>query len=319
MSNVTLYNNVPLKMSNSIMQKAYVQGISFLLLNNTIEGKTIVGGSSLVQDNILDDLYINMGPIVVTNNTIETLISNFDCGSPVITDNKILAIGSLELSSNATKINYFVATSPVIANNIISRGMYLDSESATVSNNTIYGYEYTYTWVMWERLLIMHTNTRKVTSSGISIKGNASVSGNTIYGCEAGIEGLKKVEGNTIYNCTVGIKDGTTIQGNLLIGNYYGIKPTSQAIIQNNTLIDNSVAIDASNITFITIKDNLLINNNNGIIVSGDVIIERNFMSNISLAVRLDSQVYATIQNNTFTDNAEAIRHDGEPFYDNSL
>jgi hypothetical protein len=312
LSHVELLNYKPLTIANTVFEDGIVQGHTFTLLNNEISSETHIGGTSVLEGNTMGSLFITQGNVEVINNTI----GNMDCtvGSPVITGNNIYGIGSLILSEKDTEINYFVADSPVISNNWVTGGIYLDCTSAVVTNNTIFPRTYSISWTWWERILIPHPESRSEKTSGICIKGGAEVTGNTIYDCNVGIEGLSTVKGNTIYDCNVGIDGASTIEGNVLYRNDHGINVNSSTTIQNNLFDSNVVGVYIVNSPLVTIKENLFADNVEAINTGGNMIVENNELVLNHIAVKFrELLVEATIRNNAFADNDEGLRFDKQP------
>ncbi|PVX26949.1 MAG: hypothetical protein CW716_04815 [Candidatus Bathyarchaeum sp.] len=213
------------KISNCNTTFKIFAGGSCVLMGNTISVLSITGGSVVASNNDIEIINECHGTPEILNNTIKMIYG--PGGSPVISGNTITELGVVAPGEN-TEIHWLTADSPTISNNIIQRGMYLKAESSIISGNTITGYTYTYSYDNFEMVgmfPVLKTYDGAILTSGITLLGSGHVEGNTIFGCNKGIEG------------------GTTVVRNVLVGNDVGVFVNSFAVIQNNTFKDNRVAI----------------------------------------------------------------------------
>jgi len=282
---IALVSDASIKIANSNITFRTTVGGSSIVVGNTLNVLSITGGSVVVSENDIKIIDECLGTPDISNNTIESIRGYV--GSPMISGNIIEEFGKLVFENGTIgkfiETKWVVADSPTITNNTIRGGLYLETESAIVTYNTISGDTYTYWyWTFYGG------QTVDITTSGIALTGGGYVEGNTISGCSIGIDG------------------GTTVLGNVLIGNEFGAIVGSPALIQSNTFRDNDVAIKSEN-SSAEIIDNLLVNNTVGISSSNTVTIERNLIKTSDVGTKINLDAQATIRNNTYADNRVAI------------
>jgi hypothetical protein len=205
------------------------------IIENAVIGNLVInGGSPKISNSFLGNIDINGGNPEISNNTVVGGIGVY-AGSALIANNTV-----------SQQYHYFIGYEGAIVaqrydrnNNII-----IISRKAApfVSGNVIVG---------------------NISEAGGGIRfetQNATIIGNTIYGCGVGIGfseyvGNATISDNTIFDSKVGINlndtlltDGEvsvsiTIQRNIIRNNSYGIALTVPAIIENNLIEDNLVGI----------------------------------------------------------------------------
>jgi parallel beta-helix repeat protein len=195
---------------------------------------SISGASPMINKNyVTDAIYVNDGgsPSIL-NNTITNATLYVEDGSPLISENNITGRSTIQVSKG----------SPIISNNTITGGsqdayrrydvISIDSgvSSALISNNTIVANSPEYDGIYFGENNV------------------ASVSGNVISGCKAGI--------------SLGSSEAT-IENNLLIDNYVGVKirSCSNLLIRYNNVTNNTIGIDLKDCTSPTILHNNIYNN----------------------------------------------------------
>ena len=296
---VPVVSSTSIKISNSnIPTYVYVEGSS-MLVGNTISYLSIKGGSVVCSNNIIDRIDACYGSPQISNNTIDLIVGSG--GSPMISGNNITKFGRVllddpyskafsgKLSPKTVPVDWVNVDSATITNNTIAQGVYLNSSLAIVSYNTIKSHTYKYLYHAGLVSSGFLTYTDYITTSGITLTGQGYIEGNTIFGCNIGIDG------------------GTTIVGNFLINNTCGVTVNSSAIIQGNTFNANEVAIQSESSSIVEIIDNLIENNTVGIISSNSSTAQRNLIKNNDTGTKVSHDSYTIIQNNTYTGNRVAI------------
>lgn len=215
----------------------------------------------IIENSILSSIYISGASPKIDKNSISAFYAiDIYGGSSVISNNNISGQISLH------------AGSPEIENNSIIGGIFVAVASTPViSNNTITGGISTYG-----------------SSAGIGIDGNATISGNIIYGCQTGIHavfGISTIENNLIINNDDGIDIGYP-QGVVYTGS--GFKAT----IRHNTIANNLVGINIMyyppNLPSSTFIDTSV----------QPIIIDNNIQNNSNYNIYLGSQLGVTVTNN---------------------
>ena len=193
----------------------------------------------------------------------------FDASSPTITNNTITGHISLALSQHLIP----PSETSLISYNIIHGDINIHGGSPTINDNIISGAEDFAIGVNSEipDYVNAQISNNIITDchNGISVShGSATIYGNLISGVNEGVNlgefAKAKITGNKIANNNAGIygsADNLTIEGNLIINNTKGLYVTSQTIIKNNTLANNTIAIQSpsalSTIFFNNIDDNM--------------------------------------------------------------
>jgi parallel beta-helix repeat protein len=233
------------------------------------------GSGSIIQNALLNcNIYINNASVKIDSSSFWGIESRG--GSSIISNNTIT--GGLGV----------LGGSPAILSNNISGG----SGDFTVGRD--YERDYDVIAVEYESSPVIVNNTITGNVAGIGFDNgdngyynntyNASVIGNTIYGCDGsgiftGGEGAVIIRDNTIYGCGAGIKIGssvaTTIENNLISNNTDGIDVAYQATIQNNTITNNFVGISTNSLS--TIIYNNIQSNNKNIYLSSSINVNATF------------------------------------------
>ena len=226
----------------------------------TIEAGTTVNiGSYYIQIN---------GTLVAIGNATKAIIFNggtINFGQSSNSWNEQTQTGCIIEYSVPSCIIDISNASPLISNNQFtyseyaygdSRGIYVKGGSPIISNNTSNGY----IWVnggagnvTGVALISENTiNVSGITEGGIGCdSNNCNVIDNTLIGC--------------VYAISVGGQAvGATIEDNLLYQNHAGIYfyngPAGQAIIENNTIANNTIGIQLPSVSSTIIYNNLLNN-----------------------------------------------------------
>lgn len=215
---------------------------SSLGLNQLFEG-----GSPIISNNYVSGLYDYAGTnAIIQNNTVSSSMKFVDSNKPTIENNHVgqqISFSGLSPTITNNKINFpgnfTIDLNPLVVDY---------SGSAIISNNRIYGNYYTYRSGKYDEVNVT------VATTGIRVSGenNAYISNNIISGGGDGIffdvtRGDDEIVGNTIYggqgNGIVVSSEANLIIKENIIDNYtvYGVSiQDSQAIIQNNTIRNNS-------------------------------------------------------------------------------
>jgi hypothetical protein len=239
---VNVVSNNSLKIANSNITFRVWIDKSSVLVDNTLSILLITGGSVVCSNNEIGRIEECHGSPELFDNTIDLIVGSG--GSPVISGNSIKELGMI-VTGKDVETRWFTAESPTITSNTIHRGIYLVADSATITNNIITGYTFNYTyldWIIGQGWVQEYTANATFTTSGITLRGSGYVEGNTVSGCDKGIEG------------------GTKIVRNFLVDNEIGVLVRSPVIIQNNTFKANRVGIElyqpASTISYNNFEDN---------------------------------------------------------------
>ena len=209
-------------------------GIRFMQSSSSWSEQTETG--CIIENAIVGYIDVNGASPKMSNNSINGMIIRG--GSPTITNN------------NFTNHVYVYGGSPTISKNVITSpndlpAILISDASAVMSNNTVYG------GIEVSGSTIVANNTITHGSVGIDAKGNTSIFGNIIFGCtQAGIH-------------AAGVGNGSvTIERNLITNNGFdGIHLSCNAIIQKNTIANNSVGISINFAPTATINYNNIQNN----------------------------------------------------------
>jgi len=303
---VDIDSSVSLKINNSTIRGDITTGDSSILSNNEIainnkitNGKITIGDSSVISNNEL------VGPIYAGSSNLfynNGIGGSINAGSSnVISNNTITSsvfVGSSSSILNNTINGIVDATGSEISNNIImhkvsyyvdpftGRTSYSDPGPAievrgdsVISNNTITG-QLDYVGIDIESGTF-YISGNIITDAGTAINaaGGATIEGNLLIGNDQGIVLSKSnviIRDNIITGGKkgiVGISGGTDLIEKNLITNHsiYGIYINMPAVIQNNTIANNTARIHAHTSMMTINYNNILNNSENSIYLSNSV------------------------------------------------
>ena len=260
--------------SNNVVLATINTGDNAIVLNNDIKADLSVGDSSRISDNTIEaDVTAGSSAKILSNTINGSRIYFMPYGGHASTI--ALTVGGLSEISNNTILGGVKATSSTISNNTISGGAPFtdwagrggDSTSAVeVSGESSITFNVISSATGGYGVLIRGGNTYisgNVIQNTIRVAGDALIEENMIF--NGGIQvghifvsafndidygyGDSIIRNNIIMNSSTGVysyREGGTaiIEQNLIVNNSRGISGASQMTIINNTITDNTEAIN---------------------------------------------------------------------------
>lgn len=235
---------------------------------------------------------------IVDNAVVSSILINDS--SPIIRNCNISAFYAIDINEGSAQI----------VNNSIKGQIGIHAGTPLIANNTIFG-EINVAYSA--PLIVNNTIKGDGQQTGIAIAGNASVTGNIIYGYQTAVYavyGNSKIEKNLIIYNVDGLVVGDPEYDYPELIAYYEIDIGSgfNVTIRNNAIVNNSIGI---NITYYSPKRQYPALNVN----ATPTIINNNIQDNANFSIYLDSQLSLNATKNWWgTTDPEAIN---QTIYDN--